>query len=665
MRACLLLALVACTSDTPEDAPPGLADNFGETETVGTPGCDNLLANCLLPFPSDAYLDRSSGTPSVVLPVEGVPTNTQGQPFGVDGFRALTGFGTASPVLFQLPGAEVPELTVFDPEPSLQDAARTVLVDAETGERIGHWLETDVLAAQADPTLLTLRPSVPLPRGRTIVVGVRGFVDADGAEVEAPPPFAALRDGEASTWLGVHARRAHFEDAVFPTLEAAGVPRSSLQLAWSFTVASADDANATILATRDRIFEALPDDGPAVIVDEVRVCDAEPLPEGCHGSIRVILDGHVEVPSVLGEADAAGVRTMNRDADGLPVVDGVETWPFTLQLPHAAFTGEGPVPVLQYGHGFKGSEREADNGWLRDMADRLGFAILATPMQGMNERDALVWTAVLLGDAGRFTELADAPMQGVVNQLVMQRMLSTRFADEAPPELLRDDGTLAWDRDTVWYYGNSQGGTVGTVVMALSLDVQRGVLGVPGASYPLLLHRSTVFTDELAAILAATYPGPDSVSVFLALLGTGWDPFESLGLAPHIHGDPLPGTPDHEVLLHAAKEDHQVHNELSFALGRASGAVLMTPAVRPVWGLPEQAYPASPGAAVVEVDFSVPDDPTPLDPPAPWPDLPNGGDTHGWLRAWEPAQDQMVHFLRTGELVDVCDGAACIVDGKP
>ncbi len=108
--------------------------------------------------------------------------------------------------------------------------------------------------------------------------------------------------------------------------------------------------------------------------------------------------------------------------------------------------------------------------------------------------------------------------------------------------------------------------------------------------------------------------------------------------APHIHGDPLPGTPDHEVLLHVAKEDRQVNNEASFILGRAAGAVLMVPAVRPVFGLAEQPYPASPGAALVEVDFMLPDDDTPLDPAG----SEDSGDSHGWLRHWEPAMRRRV-----------------------
>ncbi len=119
------------------------------------------------------------------------------------------------------------------------------------------------------------------------------------------------------------------------------------------------------------------------------------------------------------------------------------------------------------------------------------------------------------------------------------------------------------------------------------------------------------------------------------------------------------------MLYHVAKEDRQVINEASFISARAAGATLMTPAVRAVYLLPETPYPASPGAAVVEVDFGIPDDPTPLDPPDGDPAQPDGGDTHDWLRQLPVAQDQMAHFLRTGDVIDVCGRAPCVSDGRP
>lgn len=644
--------------------PPGptgtLEDNFGVVESLGEAGCDNLLPEtCLAPYPSDAYFDGEH----VSLPASAIDTRRGFDPSIVNRNR---GFGAASPILFQLPGATAPDTEPFDSAASLEAGYPTILLDASTGERIPHWLEIDARAPRLDPAMLVIRPAIPLPRGTTIVVGVRGLRAPNGSLAPAPPAFAAIRDRTVSHWIGIHARREHFEEVVFPELEAAGIARADLQLAFSFPVQSDEHASAELLAVRDTIFEALPSTGPAYTIRSILVCDGGgDDPPGCeHPAIRVIIDGTVSVPSVVLPADERGVRMIRRTTSGAPQVEGVEEWPFRLQIPHAAFTGPAPVPVMQYGHGFLGRAAEANNGWIRSMADRLGFAILACDMQGMNEDMPGIWIDVILNAAGRFPDLRELAFQGVVNQLVQQRMISTSLASDPDPRLRRDDGMLAWDPNTVWYYGNSQGGSVGTVVMALSTDVERGVLGVPGSGYPLLLHRSTAF-DPFAAIITTNYPGRDAIPTFLAVLGTGWDSFDPLTFAPHIVGDPLAGTPRHEVLYHVAKEDRQVVNEASFISARAAGATLMTPAVRSVFALRETPYPASPGAALVEVDFGIPDDPTPLTPPDGDPDLPDDGDTHGWLRAWEPAQNQMVHFLETGELIDVCMGAPCFHDGPP
>ena len=45
----------------------------------------------------------------------------------------------------------------------------------------------------------------------------------------------------------------------------------------------------------------------------------------------------------------------------------------------------------------------------------------------------------------------------------------------------------------VFYDGNSQGGIFGGTVMSIAQDITRGVLGVPGMNYSLLLTRSVDF----------------------------------------------------------------------------------------------------------------------------------------------------------------------------
>lgn len=648
MRAVHVLPflLAACDGGEPEPEAPAWADNFGVTESEGDPNCENLeQSTCLFPYPSDRWLDTSGDVPKVAPTLEAMPTTVTGQPFDPVHLAGPDGFGIATPILFQLPGATLAGTEVFDVAASIEDDHPTVIVDLDTGARIPHWVETEWLADGADPVLLTLRPAVPWPRGHRIAVAVRGMVDASGVAVPAPAGFAALRDQEASTIVGLHDRRATFEDVVFPGLADAGVPRDDLQLAWWFTTSTEEPSTRVLLAMRDRMLDALGTAGPDVTIDAVE----EPVDDP---HIARIIDGTAQIPSFVLPAESDGIRRLRLDEDGLPAIDGFESVPFRLQIPHSALAATERVEVLQYGHGFLGSINEANNRWLKQQAHEQVHLILASDMQGMSSDNEPLWISTLLAGGTRFPLLAEEAMQGVVNHVALQRMVKTSLLDVDDPALERDDGEPVWDGETVWYYGNSQGGSVGTVVSTVSVDIERAVLGVPGCCYPFLLQRSVVF-GEYADQLGLIFQDPLDVPRFLALVGTGWDGFEPLTWAPHLVQDPLPDTPAKQVLLHVAQEDAQVHNQASFILGRAVGAKLADGSVRDVFGLESASLPSTEGALLIEYDFGVPADATPLDPPV------DATDTHGTLRKLPEAQEQLVHFLRTGELIDVCNGGPC------
>ena len=455
-----IVVLLACNGADPE---PGLEENFGVVADRGIAGCENLVdTSCIYPFPSAAFVGSEG---RLVLPEAGMARPVAGT-FDPAPFERFVGFGAASPILFQLPGAIPATDAVFDLAASLEPTSDTLLLDATTGERIPHWVESDFLSADLDPPVFVLRPGRALPRGGSVIVAVRNQRDAQGTVADAPEAFAQIRDQEASTWLGVHERRSTYEDVIFPALEAEGWDRASVQLAWSFPVRSDADATERMVSVRDAVLGALPSGGPAYVLDRVLDCRIEAHAD-CHPDLAVIVDGTIDVPSVVEPADDLGVRVLRWN--GGAEVQGVERWPFRLQIPRVAYEGSGPVPVLQYGHGFLGSGNEANNGWLRELAERKGVAILSTSLQGMNSADTTTWLAVLLGDGGRFPDLADLAMQGVANQLALQRLVKTSLAADAHPALQRGDGQLAWDPDTVWYHGNSQGGSVGTVMTPLEM----------------------------------------------------------------------------------------------------------------------------------------------------------------------------------------------------
>jgi hypothetical protein len=621
------------------DVPPTVEDNFGVAEDQGEVACDNLdPTHCMFPFPSDRFrVVDGAGVGSLVLD-GATPMNLEGARMDAQHFRSLTGFSPLSPILFGWPDVAVANAApMADVAASLLPGSPTVFINADTGERIPHWVELDHFGLDAGFTVVGLRTAVHLDYDARYIIAVRELVDGAGAPVEASPGFAALRDATASHVRGVHARRARFEAEVFAPLAAAGVDRAELQLAFDFTTATEPDLTGLAIAMRDTLMAAIGEDGPEYTISSV-VDPGDP-------DIAWLVTGVAQIPSFLLPPDDE-VRRIRRDASGAPVIEGFEEIIFELQIPHSVMAAPGDAAVVQYGHGLLYSRQEARKDWLRAMANREGFLILATNLQGMAEPDTVTWATVIGSNFGRFPLLSEAPWQGLMNHLALIRMMKGRFTAEADP-VISNAGTPRYDNQRLFYYGNSQGGSMGTNLISLSQDVTRAGLGVPGGSFGLLLHRSADFA-AFSSVLQLTYEGLDFVALF-PLIQAGFDRLDGIHYLHRATADPLPNTPTHHVLVHIAKEDAVVHNQVSYLVARRVGAPLLTPAVRPVFGLEEVTSPHQ-GSATAEYDFGHPANPQPWYPP------PKESDTHEDLRRLRTAQDQLWHFLDTGEVVHLCDG---------
>ena len=598
------------------DAGPGVSENFGVTETEGDAACDNLnTAHCVFPFPSDYY--RVDGR--LEFGETSLPKGVDGKHVDKHAFSHRDGYSPVTPMLFRFEGALLTgTASVLDIASSLLPESLTVILDTETGERVAHWVEHDHFSVDGGMPVFTLRLPQRLAWNRRYIVAVRGLVYADGALVPADPGFAALRDQTASTAVGLHERRARFETDVLAPLAEAGVDRTGLQLAFDFTTSTEANTTTRLFAVRDRMLEAIGEDGPDIVVDEVET-----------GDFGAWVHATVQVPSFLHPADDSGVRRLRTDADGAPVIEGEESVTIDILIPPTLLADGGEAPILQYGHGLFGSRTEARKGWLTDLAERKGFMVVAADMTGMSEPDVGIWGVVLTSDVSQFPALAEKPLQGLCNHVAIARAVK-RFTHDA----------VAADPTRVYYYGNSQGGTLGAILMALHKDVQRGVLGVPGGAYALLLNRSAGFS-EFSGILKIPFPDPLDLSAMFGLLQTGIDQLDPLSYVQDIA--------PRQVLLQVAKEDAWVENQVSFLLGRSIGAPLLTPTPRPVWGFEEKPYPLK-GSGVTDFDFGKPDNPNPTAPP------PTEHDTHEDLRRLDVAQDQLWHFLETGEIASFCEG---------
>ena len=128
-------------------------------------------------------------------------------------------------------------------------------ISAQISWRWPIWVELDSNAAKPGDRLIEIHPARNFLEGHRYIVALRHLRDAQGDEIPAPAYFRALRDGTPEADQG---RAAHFE-SLFGTLAKAGIERSSLYLAWDFTVASWQSLAGRMLHIRNDAFAQLGD----------------------------------------------------------------------------------------------------------------------------------------------------------------------------------------------------------------------------------------------------------------------------------------------------------------------------------------------------------------------------------------------------------------------
>lgn len=634
----LLLAAPAASCSSPDEEPA----------PEGVETCDNLdESTCLLPFPSD-FFRREGGPYGQAHHLDFGPTMPKnaetGEVMSPEPFAVHDGFPVVPAITFVVPNASLAGAPALeDIGASLKKESRTLVVDADTGELAPHWAELDYLAEDAGKRVIQLRVADALKHDRRYVVIVRGLVDDAGKPVPATRGFAALRDRTKTSLVGIDARRAHFDEKIFPVIERLGIARAEVQLAWDFTTTTEQGSTSRLLTMRDRLYDAIGEAGPEYTITQV-TSD----PDGPDGPIATILEATAKIPSFMLPEEAGKPRRLRLDDRGLPAIEGFEDVKFKVQIPRIATTSTPgtKLAVVQYGHGFLGSDKEANNGWLRNWANQRGFIVLSCDMQGMNTPAGLTWFVSLPRDATNLSHISEEPLQGVMNHLALQRLMKGRFLGE--PKMQRP-GTSEplYDPARLYYHGNSQGGTMGNLVFLPSRDVTRAVLGVPGVSIGFILARASQW-QEMSPSFQRSYPDPFEFASIMALANVGWDKTDGINFAPLWAS--LPSTPPKTVLLQAGLEDSQVNNDVTRLLARLYKAKLVAPAPRKVFGLEEAAAPITNANALQEVDFGVAPRTRTNRPAA------KETDTHGMPRKTPKIQDQGWFFLETGEVRATCDG---------
>jgi hypothetical protein len=644
-RAALLAALAtasACSS-APAEENLGPEETLDPGETLLSGDCDPLVpTQCGFPFPSNVWLadDPSTVTKKRVAFSAGTLPKPKTSSKSTDpaAWSDIDGFSTGQAPMTHLPGATVDGLPTQDTiDLSLTDESPTVLIEAETGERVPHFAEIDMSAFNDDDRAFMIRPVVRLKDATRYIVAIRRVKGADGRALAPAPVFQALRDGSRlDKEPSVGRRRALYAD-IFSKLEKAGVAKNDLQIAWDYSTSSRENNTRWLLHMRDDALATVGDEGPKYTIKSVEMNPNENIWK------RIYVN--MEVPLYLDKPETGGKLVFG--ADGLPKQNGTAEYEVVIHIPNKVMEGV-PAALLQNGHGLLGSKNEGQNGYLAELSNRKNFVSFSVDLVGFAGDDQItVANAVGGGDIGMFKTVVDRQHQGVLNSLLAMRMMKGRFLKDVEAQY---NGKSVIDPTQCYYRGDSQGGIFGTTYMAVSTDVTRGLLGEPGLPYNLLLNRSTDF-GPFFVILLGTFRTNMDIQLAMGLVQMHWDRTEPNGYVPYIVDNTLPNTPPHDVLLHVAIGDYQVTPLGAHIIARATKAKNAAPVNRSIWGI-EEATPPFMGSGIVEFDFKLPEAPKTNTPPA----GPSDDDPHDKVRVLDAAYDQTDTFLRTGVIEQYCSG---------
>ncbi len=617
------------------DAEPDVGDTAPPEPDLD---CDPLVPTiCALPFPSSYY---EADDPVAVtgrrlaFGERTFPPARRDRFLPTDAFDGVDGFSISTGPVAHLPLATYEGLARPDSiARSLEANAKTIILAVDDGTRVPHFVDIDATVSDESQRAMILRPIVPLEHDQEYIVAIRNVVDATGVAIPPTPAFAALRDGGEHPHPSVDARRDEFAE-IFARLDEVGVDASELQLAWRFHTRSEANTTAAMLHMRNVALDAAGDDGLGIRIDRVEPRDDE--------NVRMKVFGHVTVPHFLDSPDA-GARLVLGD-DGLPMRGEDVEYPFEMIVPRSA-TPDNPAAITAFGHGLFGTADQVDRQAHHIFANTYNHVLFAMDWIGMSNPDAdVVGNAIIEGRFEEFRSVPDRLRQSMVNKLVAMRAISGDLIDH---EELLVDGERILDPSARYYYGGSQGGIFGSTYMALSTDVTRGGLRVPGQPYGLLLARSVDF-DPYFALFRIAYRETYAATLMIGLAQIYWDTVEPGTYTSYIR-EPFPDTPPHEVLLQVALGDHQVTTLGAHIMARVLDAKTIAPQTRPIYEVAEVEGPHA-GSAIVEYDFGLPEDPLENQPQR------AGEDPHGKVKSLAAAQAQLDHFFRTGEVIHTCDG---------
>lgn len=557
---------------------------------------DGPKGGCMLPFPSSYYLrkDSSSATGFRVAFPEKLPAADHGDtqyPLKTEFFNKRDGFSPATPIL-ALFEKWVDAKTLVksdDIAKSVKPDSPVQLIEFGSRKRIPLFAEVDHRAVSGQPQVVIVRPMVRLqPKARYAVVFMKSVKAEGGTELTAPAVYRKLAEGQAAS-TPEEAALAPLLQETWDELKATGLDRSQILLAWDFRTGSDEPLFQEMIDMRDRMFQEVGDKGPSYTIRNVFNFTEQEKKE-----VMRIIQGVMKVPSYMDKDIPGGV--LLRDEQGKPKIRGLGEFRFQVHIPRCVAEKKTPVPLMVFGHGLFGSANgEMDSGYQRELIHRLCMVQIGHDWIGLSEADSGPVGANVLTNFNNMPQITDRLQQAHINAVAMIRMALRQLIKEKALEI---NGTVPIDGKEVYYLGISNGAIQGGTLMALTPDIERGILNVGAGNWSMMISRSSNFS-ALAVMMNTFYADPVEQQLLMALVQVYFDIVDPITYAPYVLTDTKRfGVPPKKLLIQEGIGDAQVPNIATRTWARTLNIPGVGPLFEPSFGIEEKPGPFADSAYI-------------------------------------------------------------------
>ena len=548
-------------------------------------GCNPISTDdCFLPYPSFYYLTPDPSTATgwrVDYPSGVLPATSSGIALNPAPFNTEDGFSPASQILVYFAQGVTPTSL-----PSQNDLAASTLttspiqiINFTTGTRVPLFAEVDANAPSVQQQGLIIRPMIRLNTSTHYVVVILNTVkDLNGSPLKPPVPFVYLRDGTPTNNSIVESIRPHYAQ-LFTFLTSQGINKNDIVLAWDFTTASDKFLTSHLLSMRDQALAKITTTGIPYSFSTITTFTPATNPY-----LYKELIGEFTAPTFL---DSNGYLVTN-STTGLPQYVDQAPYPLVVHIPACITdtTTKFPIPIMIYGHGLFGSAQgEMDSSYQESLINQLCMVQIGTDWIGLSVND-VGNAAIAISNFNKLGLITDKIQQAQINVVVMAKLALGALQND---QELQYNGQPIIGK-TIYYYGISDGGIQGATFMSIDPDIIRGVLGVAGSTWSLMIQRNPEY-NILEPIMAGAYPNALDRMKLLSLSQYDWDFADPITFAPHTIMDPLPNTPQKQILIQAGINDSEVSNLATNLLARTMGLIGLQTLPVPVYGITETTGP--------------------------------------------------------------------------